>query len=296
MSNSRISRRTLVIGGAAAGVAAVGIGVGEYAQGLPNGHAPAPDVRPDHPDSVAPAVPPPALTTHRFASAARHTQVTVITMAPQGATIGKLPVCLALHGRFSNAQGMVDLGLPQLLTAAVHAGVPPFAVVALDGGDSYWIARTPADDPQQMLSAELPGWLTSLGIATATRGVPDTVLGISMGCFGALVYARRRAETPPTRTALLSPALFGSWGDASSVHAFANEAQWADFEPLRHISELPPHLPLGVWCGRQDPFYPAASRFAAATQPAVASFPPGGHDDGFWRRVLPDALSFIGRH
>jgi S-formylglutathione hydrolase FrmB len=97
-----------------------------------------------------------------------------------------------------------------------------------------------------------------------------------------------------TRAALLSPALFRSWGDASSVHGFANQAQWAEFEPLRHISQLPPQLPLGIWCGREDPFYPAASQLAASTRPIVASFPHGEHDDGFWRRVLPDALTFIG--
>lgn len=294
MGNRGISRRTLVIGGAAAGVAVVGLGVGEYAEALPGGVRFRRLFGLTGPDGVVPDGPSAVLTTHRFASAARRCQVNLISMTPVGADLGQLPVCLALHGRGSSAQGMVDLGLPQLLAAALHAGVPPFAVVALDGGDSYWIARTPADDPQRMLSAELPGWLTSIGLASATRGLPDRVLGISMGCFGALVYARSRAATPPSRAALLSPALFRDWDEASNVHAFADQAQWAEFEPLQHLSQLPPRLALGVWCGREDPFYPAAGQLAARTRPVVTSFPHGEHDDGFWRRVLPHALSFIG--
>lgn len=45
-----------------------------------------------------------------------------------------------------------------------------------------------------MLTEELLGWLTTLGLATT----PSTVLAISMGCFGALVYAR----TKPVRRVL----------------------------------------------------------------------------------------------
>jgi hypothetical protein len=95
-------------------------------------------------------------------------------------------VCLALHGRHSVAAVMVSLGLPEFLGAAVQAGSAPFAVVAVDGGDSYRVAQTPGDDPQAMLRTELPGWLTSFGL-TAHGGVPTSVLGISAGCFGSMI-------------------------------------------------------------------------------------------------------------
>ena len=191
-------------------------------------------------------------------------------------------MCLVLHGRNNNARGMITLGLPQFLTAAVRAGVPPFAFVAVDGGDSYWVPRTPADDPQRMLTDELPAWLPTLGLAPT----PSTVLAISMGCFGALGYARTQ---PVRRLALLSPALFQSWSDAETVHAFANEAQWANYEPLRH----PAPANLAIWCGREDPFYPAAHQLADQAHPATASFPHGQHDDDFWRRVLPLAIPCV---
>jgi S-formylglutathione hydrolase FrmB len=235
---------------------------------------------------VVPNVPPAVVTTRRFQSAARNRTVELVAMTPIGATAGQLPVCLVLHGRGNSAQGMVPLGLPQFLTAAIRAGMPPVALVAVDGGDSYWIANTSSDDPQRMLTQELPGWLASLGLSD----IPSTVLGISMGCFGALVYARK---APPRRVALLSPALFQNWTDASGVRVFADQAHWAEYEPLQHISELSHDMSLGVWCGREDPFFVAATRLAADTRPAIASFPHGEHNDGFWRRVLPDAISFL---
>ncbi|MBO0878488.1 MAG: esterase, partial [Pseudonocardia sp.] len=153
------------------------------------------------PDGPVPDVPAPVpVRTDRLRSAARGCEVTMVTMRPQPG----LPVCLLLHGRYTDARGMIDLGLPSFLAAYDGDGLPPFTVVALDGGDGYWVARTPADDPQAMLRAELPGWLAGLGLAA-----PSAVLGISMGGFGALLYARST-----TVTAVLSPALFESWEDA----------------------------------------------------------------------------------
>jgi pimeloyl-ACP methyl ester carboxylesterase len=226
----------------------------------------------------------PAATTtvRQFPSAARGRTVDVVTMIPAGADPARLPVCLVLHGRNNNARGMITLGLPRFLTAAVRAGVPPFAFVAVDGGDSYWVAKTPSDDPQRMLTTELTSWLGTLGLAPA----PSTVLAISMGCFGALVYARTK---PVRRMALLSPALFQDWTDARTVHAFADEQQWAANEPLRHAAPAN----LGIWCGREDPFYPAAHQLAGQARPSVASFPHGQHDDDFWRRMLPLAIPYV---
>jgi S-formylglutathione hydrolase FrmB len=219
--------------------------------------------------------------------------VEVAVMAPPGADLARLPVCLALHGRGGQASDMVGMGLPSLLAAAVRDGIPPYALVAVDGNpDSYWVARTPGDDPQAMLLDELPGWLTGLGL-TADRGTPRAVFGVSMGCFGALVYARRRQEGL-TAAATLSPALFLDWGQARARHAFSGEPAWAAAEPLRHLSELPAALRLGVWCGEQDPFAPAAHELARRAPVRVASFTPGGHNNGYYQTVLPAIVRFLG--
>jgi pimeloyl-ACP methyl ester carboxylesterase len=275
-----VSRRGLILG--ALGAVVVAGGVGEYLEVLPGGVQLHRLLGLTGGTGSEPAVPAATTTVRQFHSAARGRTVDVVTMIPTGADPARLPVCLVLHGRNNNARGMITLGLPQFLTAAVRSGVPPFVFVAVDGGDSYWVAKTPSDDPQRMLAFELTGWLTTLGLAPT----PSTVLAISMGCFGALVYAR---TNPVRRMSLLSPALFQDWTDAQTVHAFAGEQQWAANEPLRRPA--PPNL--GIWCGREDPFYPAAHQLADQSRPAIASFPHGQHDDDFWRRMLPLAIPYV---
>lgn len=289
MGAHRFGRRTLIFGGVAA-AALAGVAAGEYTEVLPGGVTLRRMLGLTGPDGSIPDVPAAVVATRQFPSQARGRLVTVVAMSPIDTDPAGLPVCLVLHGRGNDAQGMIALGLPQFLTAAVRGGMPPIAVVAVDGGDSYWVANTPTDDPQAMLTAELPGWLATLGL----RGQPSAVLGISMGCFGALVYARCRASAPLRAAALLSPALFRDWTDAAAVHAFSGEQQWSNAEPLRHLDKLPGATALGIWCGVEDPFFPAATDLAAKTHPAVAVFPHGQHNDGFWRRVLPDALAFLG--
>lgn len=235
-------------------------------------------------DGTIPTTVPVATRTDRFDSRTRNRRVSVITMRPQPG----LPVCLLLHGRRGNAQAMVDIGIPAFLAAADRAGIPPFTAVAVDGGDTYWVARTPNDDPRAMLLTELPHWLHELGLSA-----PSAVLGVSMGGFGALAYAQA-AGPALTATALLSPALFRSWPDARTINGFADQRQWEAHEPLRHLTSLPRGDRLGVWCGRQDPFYPSARLLADRTRPAVASFTDGAHTGGYWLRVLPDAVAYLG--
>ncbi|MFJ9949365.1 alpha/beta hydrolase [Kitasatospora sp. NPDC091207] len=231
----------------------------------------------------------PSLRNEEQRSAARNgAAVKMITIVPQGiARPADLPVCVALHGRGATAQAWTDLGLPQILVAAIAAGVPPFAVVAVDGGDATYWRRTPSgDDPQKMLLDELPGWLAKQGLRA-----PEAALGISMGGFGSLRYARNRgAGFGPV--AVLSPALFRSWGDAKAAGVFKDEADWREHEPLLH-QDQPHGRPIGVWCGTEDPFCDAARKLVGDT--VQVRFTPGVHDAAYWRKVLPDAVSFLGR-
>jgi S-formylglutathione hydrolase FrmB len=299
----------LFIGGGVLALGVVGAGVGEVTGVLP-GHStvqrllgldgPAGTV-PDVPvvwtkpsGTPQPSVPAGVteVTVHRMHSAARNTDVDVVTMIPAGTPLADLPVCVALHGRGGTGQSMATMGLPQFLTASIRSGGRPFAFVAVDGGDTYWVAREPSDDPQAMLLHELPGWLNGFGL-THAGGVPTAALGVSMGCFGSLVYARNRAATPLTSVATLSPALFVSWPDAKSRNVFANEQAWETNEPLRHVDAWANTTALGVWCGKQDPFYPAATQLAALAHPKIASFADGAHNGDYWTRVLPAAVPFV---
>jgi S-formylglutathione hydrolase FrmB len=234
--------------------------------------------------SAKPAKP---VIRERIRSEARGTEVELVIIRPADSE-PNLPVCLALHGRDSNAGMFVDLGVPRTLSSIVdYQGTPPFAVVAVDGGDSYWVATEEGDDPQAMLTDELPGWLGERGLATN----PFAVLGISMGGYGAFNYAGAALNDPAL--AAISPAIFLSWPEASARDVFADEKQWEDTDPLRHLDALA-GAPIGVWCGESDPFIDATHELVDRAKPEVADIEVGDHDEEFWRKVLPDALKFVG--
>jgi len=242
-----VSRRAVLTG------AAVLLGVGALgAAGVATGVVPgSAGIRRrlglDGPDGVVPDVKAGTVTSRSVESAARGTQVSLATMTPAGVDAAGLPVLLALHGRGANAQTLVDLGLPQFLTAAVQAGAAPFAIAAVDGGDRYWHA-VGSDDPQAMLRDEVPSWLADAGL-----GAVFGALGISMGAFGALLWARL-AATPPAAVIAMSPALFRSWGDAKVADP-ADDLSWllvaapqesvdsiVEAYQLRRTELLDPHL------------------------------------------------------
>lgn len=276
----RLTRRGFLLGGLGAGIAAT---CGCAAP--PTNASGGPTLRAQVPESLSrPAAPNEPITTETIHSPARNADVQLITIRPAGVG-GRLPVCLALHGRGSNARMFLDLGIPEFLNAAVAAGVKPFGVVSVDGGDTYWVAKRPTDDPQKMLNEDVPTWLANRGFAA-----PFAALGISMGGYGALNYAR----TPGlSAVAAISAAMFSSWADAKIRNAFADEASWEATEPLRHVEALG-SVALGVWCGASDPFIPQARQLVTKANPKVGAISAGGHDEGYWRKIMPDVLRFIG--
>ncbi|WP_103335069.1 alpha/beta hydrolase [Amycolatopsis sp. CA-126428] len=269
-----LSRRGLLAGSALALLA----GCSSPPAGPPPGPPAVPE--PAHPSALRDPV-----TVQRMHSAARGTDVDLVLITPEGVPAAGLPVCLALHGRGAQARTFLSLGVPALLTAAVRAGTPPFAIAAIDG-DHYWVNVGSDDDPQRMLTDEVPGWLASRDLRPASA-----VFGISMGGFGALRFARTHPDLKAVATA--SAALFVSWPDARSRKVFADESNWRDAEPLLHPAELHPGA-LGVWCGESDPFLGADRRLVKAVSPVVSRFSPGGHDDEYWRGVLPEIVMFVG--
>ncbi|WP_020660710.1 alpha/beta hydrolase [Amycolatopsis benzoatilytica] len=271
-SKPGVSRRGVLLGSAVALLAAC------------SGHS-APVAAPPPAASSAGRAPlTPPVTIRRRRSMARGKDVDVVLVTPEGVPGTGLPVCVALHGRGSNARSFLDLGLPAALTAAVRSGVRPFAVVAVDG-EHYWVPDGD-DDPYRMLTDELPGWIAEAGFGPMTGA-----LGISMGGFGALNLARRQRSV--TTVATCSAALFRSWPEARARGIFASSADWSAVEPLQHLDELP-SSGLGVWCGSSDPFLAANRQLISGARPAVSHVDPGGHTADYWRAVLPDVLRFVG--
>ncbi|WP_424184812.1 alpha/beta hydrolase [Actinokineospora sp. G85] len=277
-----LSRRSALIAGAA-GLATAGIGVG--AGGTL--------------DRVIGALgaDEPQIRHERLHSAARGRDVDMVTILPSHLPAKNLPVCLFLHGLRGSAHRAFPSGLATRLASGVATGsLPPFAFVALDGGNNYWHENHIGDNPMAMLLDEVPRWLHTRGLGDAT-GTPFACAGVSMGGFGALLYARRRQELghPANAVAAISPGLLMSWREMSTRRAFKNNAEWAALDPLRNTDKLN-KTPIGIWCGTEDHFIEGTRKFIRLATPEVAHTSPGGHGDSFYRKIVPDVLTFLGKH
>ncbi len=283
-----VSRRTVL---GALGV--TGLAVAGTAAAL-NGHAPAGDPL-RHLLGVAGSVPAgkrPVVTVDRVSSRYRGREVDLLTIVPPGVPTEGLPMSILLHGLHGSARYAAVGGLPEALVAAVGRGtVPPFGFVAVDGGNNYWHENVPGDDPMAMLLEEVPRWLAERGF-----GTPFACTGVSMGGFGALLYARRRNERRERLNAVaaISPGLLLSWPEMAKRKAFADRQQWESLDPLRHLDQLG-NAPIGVWIGDHDRFIEGTRRFIAAVRPVIGSITPGGHDDVFYRKIVPDVIRFLGK-
>jgi S-formylglutathione hydrolase FrmB len=283
-----VSRRTVL--GALGGAALATVGVAAAWHGnAPLGEA----LR--HAVGVAGPVPSirrAVITVERVHSHHRGREVDLLTMAPVGVATDNLPMSILLHGRRGTARTASPGGMAEVLVAAVSRGqVPPFGFVAVDGGDHYWHENVPGDDPMAMLLEEVPLWLAERGY-----GAPFACTGVSMGGFGALLYARRRHERRErTRAiAVIAPALLTDWANMSRRNAFAGPDHWASLDPLKNVDKLG-DAPIGVWAGDRDTFITGTRRFIAEAKPTVASVIPGGHNDALYRKVVPDVIRFLGK-
>jgi Putative esterase len=265
-------RRALLVGGLGVGILALG------AAGVASGVVPVPArirraFKDTGVDGTIPAVSAGTIALEQRTSAARGQQVGFFTAVPEGYGDGKgLPVCLILHGATATTARYDAFGFGQFLTAAVQAGVPPFVLAGADGGRTFWAGNGSTDDPQRMLHEEVPDWCDERGFDTSRMAA----YGWSMGGHGTLLAAERNPGWL-LATAALSPAV--SPGDEIFTGADALEGDRT-----------------GIWCGTADPLYPSVQKLVAVVPggPAIAAFSPGAHTRGFWNRVTPDALAFVG--
>ncbi|WP_051899242.1 alpha/beta hydrolase [Sciscionella sediminilitoris] len=279
--NRPISRRGLLLGGAGAVAAVAGFTIAE------------PDAEPSTPNRKPRPVEYTPVTVERVRSAARGRTVHLAITRPSGVNPERLPVCLLLHGLHGNARGILPRLAPRMAASMNGGALTPFVFAALDGGDNYWHHARPTDDPMRMLLDEAPVWLAERGF----QRTPFAAAGVSMGGFGALLYARRRAERadPVRAVAAISPGLLLSWTLMRKRHAFSGAPQWADLDPLRHVDALR-GIPTGIWCGTSDPFISGAQRFIAAAHPEFIHLAPGRHNARFWSSCVPSLLDFLGKY
>ncbi len=227
------------------------------------------------------------MTTGSFVSAARGGITTNWAIArPPGQTQPLRPV-IALHGKGSDAATVMAGGVEQGLAQAVNAGLPPFAVVAVDGGGSYWHKRASGEDSGAMVLDELIPMLDSQRLDTSRVAF----LGWSMGGYGALLLGGRLGPARTAAICAVSPALWTSAG-AAAPGAFDGAADYA----ANSVWGMPAlgSIPIRVDCGDGDPFYSATKQFIAQLpNPPAGGFSPGGHNGGFWSSQLPAELTWM---
>lgn len=288
-----LSRRTVLRLGAGAAAGAVGA----YALDMLLPARPsvaAPTTTPGADVRLAPPVPlepaaaaAPTMATGSFVSAARGGVPTNWAIArPPGQTKPLRPV-IALHGKGSDAATVMAGGVEQGLAQAVDAGLPPFAVVAVDGGGSYWHKRASGEDSGAMVLNELIPMLDGQNLDTSRVAF----LGWSMGGYGALLLGGRLGPARTAAICAVSPALWLSPG-ATAPGAFDGADDWS----ANSVFGMPAlaSIPIRVDCGTGDPFLAATKQFVAQLpNPPAGGFPAGGHDASFWSSQLPAELTWM---
>jgi S-formylglutathione hydrolase FrmB len=292
---AQLSRRAILrlgVGAAAGAAGAYALGSALHTQGAPVSGPPvsmtsagAPLAPP--PLEPAPTAVQPTYVDGSFVSAARGGVPTHWAIArPPGQTAPLRPV-IALHGKGQDAAGVMAGGVEQGLAQAVTAGIPPFAVVAVDGGGSYWHKRASGEDSGAMVLNELIPMLGSQGLDTSRVGF----LGWSMGGYGALLLGARLGPAQTAAICAVSPALWTSSG-ATAPGAFDG----ADDYAANSVWGLPQlgQIPIRIDCGNSDPFYSATKQFIAQLpNPPAGGFSPGGHDGAFWSSQLPAEIAWM---
>lgn len=238
-------------------------------------------------EPAPPAQAAPTMVTGSFVSAARGGIPTNWAIArPPGQTKALRPV-IALHGKGSDASTVMAGGVEQGLAQAVNAGLPPFAVVAVDGGGSYWHKRASGEDAGAMVVNELIPMLGGQGLDTSRVAF----LGWSMGGYGALLLGGRLGPARTAAICAVSPALWLSSG-AAAPGAFDGPDDFA----ANSVFGMPAlaSIPIRVDCGDSDPFYGATKQFIAQLpNPPAGGFSPGGHNGEFWSSQLPAELTWM---
>lgn len=234
-----------------------------------------------------PAQAAPTMTTGSFVSAARGGITTNWAIARPPGQTGTLRPLIALHGKGSDAATVMAGGVEQGLAEAVDAGLPPFAVVAVDGGGSYWHRRTSGEDSGAMVTEELLPLLAEQGLDTSRVGF----IGWSMGGYGALLLGGRLGARRTAAICAVSPALWLTPG-ATAPGAFDGASDYS----ANSVFGMPAlgSIPIRVDCGNDDPFYSATQAFIAQLpNPPAGGFSPGGHDGTYWSSQIPAELTWI---
>ena len=246
---------------------------------------------PPDPPHPLPAVAAGRVVEGSFPSAAMRRRVKVLVAYP-GDVVEGLPVLLQLHGRDDQpSNAFRSHHLDVYLADAVRRGVPPFAVVAPEGGKhSYWHQRADGTDPQRMLVDELLPLLADHGLRTDRIAVG----GWSMGGYGALLLAETLGPARVAACVPDSPALFRDDKDYATG-SFDSAADFDAHDVVARSGRLA-GIPTRVSCGTSDPFIGEVRELLRRGPQIEHLLGPGGHNAAWWQHAAPSQLAFAGRH
>ncbi len=231
----------------------------------------------------------------------------------EGSGSRKYPVVYALHGLFEGASFWERRGLDQVLAGLRASGaVPEFLVVAVDGGNSFFV-NAPGGRYEDMVTKDLVSHVES-----TYRVVPGRksrgLLGVSMGGYAALHIAFDQpglVAAVATHSAMLLERIpsaeqgAGRWQMAAFNKVFGDPidpALWAENDPLAKAKQVDPKAVPALYmdCGSED-------RYGLATGhrdlhkileergiPHQFELAPGDHGYEFVRARVDKSLRFLG--
>ncbi len=232
----------------------------------------------------------------------------------EGSGNRKYPVVYALHGLFEGAGFWERRGLAPILAGLREAGaVPEFLVVAVDGGNSFFV-NAPGGRYEDMVTKDLVSH-----VEATYRVVPGRkgrgLLGVSMGGYAALHIAFDQpglVAAVATHSAMLLERIpspdqgAGRWHMAAFNKVFGDPidpALWAENDPLVQAKKVDPKAVPALYldCGSEDHFGLASGHrdlhriLEERGIPHQFELAPGDHGYEFVRARLEKSLLFLGR-
>jgi len=225
----------------------------------------------------------------------------------------KYPVVYALHGLFEGPGFWERRGLAPIL-AQLRAGgaVPEFLVVAVDGGNSFFV-NAPGGRYEDMVTKDLVAHVeATYRVVSGRKG--RALLGISMGGYAALHVAFAEpglVAAVATHSAMVLERIpsaeqgAGRWHMAAFNKVFGDPidpALWAENDPLVAARKVDPKAvpALFVDCGAEDRYGLASGNrdlHRILEERGIAhvfELPPGDHGYEFVRARLEKSLHFLG--
>ena len=239
----------------------------------------------------------------------------VVHLPPSYAEGSKVyPVVYALHGLFEKSQFWERRGLAPILDDLwARRALPEFVVVAVDGGNSFFL-NSPPGAYEDLVTKDAIAYAES-NFRVRRERAGRALFGVSMGGYAALRIALSHPDlyaAVATHSAMLlaGPPRPGQGAEPYHLAAFGrvfgeppDMALWKANDPLEWAPRADPRAvpALSFDCGDHDRYGLAAGheelhrRLQARKIPHTFALHPGDHGYEYVRSVLPSSLEFLSK-